>query len=391
MLGKLWEVFIVALKLGVISFGGPMAHLGSFRREYVERRKWLDEVRYAELVALGQFLPGPSSSQTGMAIGMTRAGIGGAVVTWVGFTLPSALLMVGFALVLKQSSIDFSVVIRGMEIVAVAIVAQAILGMGTKLLTGKRQIALALLTVLALAVFPSPLTQILVLAGAGLLGLVLFRDQVVTPRSHAESRRRVILAWLCLGLFFGLLAVTPWFAGTGSATLVSLGDAFYRVGSLVFGGGHVVLPLLKQEVVAPGWVAPDTFMAGYGFAQAIPGPMFSVSAYLGFQIAGWPGAAVALVAIFLPSLLLVVGVLPFWNRLRQLASVNAAVVAVNAAVVGLLVSAFYDPIGKLAIRGPVDFGWALVLFALLEVWKFPTWAIVIVGVAGVLGLHALGF
>lgn len=388
MPARLWEVFYVALKLGLISFGGPMAHIGYFRREYVEKRKWLDEARYAELVSLGQFLPGPSSSQTGMAIGMTRAGFWGAVLGWLGFTLPSALLMVGFALLLNQTSVDFSTLILGMELVAVAIVGQAIVGMGTKLLTGKRQIAIALVTVLILSFVPSSLTQVLVLTGAGLLGLVLFRDGSKPP-AGPRVQTGVALAVGCLVLFGGLLAASPWFVGHGAATLVSLGDAFYRVGSLVFGGGHVVLPLLKQEVVTTGWVAPDKFMAGYGFAQAIPGPMFSVVAYLGFQIAGWTGATVALVAIFLPSLLLVMGVLPFWNRLRRIRAVNGVLTAVNASVVGLLVSAFYDPIGRLAIRGPVEFGWALVLFALLEVWKFPTWAIVLIGLSGTLGLSFL--
>jgi chromate transporter len=264
--------------------------------------------------------------------------------------------------------------------------------MGKRLLGGPKQITVALATVLLLALFPSNFAQIAVLAGAGLLGLVLFRARDQPPPTTPGASSGIVLAVGCLALFAGLLIVGPFLAaGNPGADLAALGESFYRVGALVFGGGHVVLPLLKEAVVTPGWVLPGVFMAGYGFAQAVPGPLFSLSAFLGFQVAGWWGAVVALTAIFLPSFLLVAGVLPFWSQVRSNRTIAAALTGVNAAVVGLLAAAFYDPIGTLAIKTPTDFSLALALFALLEVWKVPTWAVVLIGLAGagVLSLFGL--
>jgi len=391
-LRNLGEVFVAALKLGLTSFGGPVAHLAYFRKEYVEKRRWLDDDEYARLVALGQFLPGPASSQTGMAIGHRRAGFWGAVAAWAGFTLPSALLMVAFALLLKKAPFDFTVLVRGMELVAVAVVAQALLGMGRTLLKGKASILVVLATVTVLALLPSPATPLVILALSALAGVFWFKQS--TPNSPSNSgpsqKGGVTIAVVCLCLFAAGLAAILGFAVRGG-TLVSLAESFYKVGSLVFGGGHVVLPLLKQEVVTPGWLSADTFLAGYGFAQMVPGPLFSFSAFLGFEIAGWTGAIVALTAIFLPSLLLVVGVLPFWNRLRSLARVNGALTAVNAAVIGLLLWALYDPLGKVALQRPADFALAAVLFGLLEVWKLPSWVAVLAGLFGAAALHFGGF
>lgn len=380
------EVFTTALRLGLTSFGGPFAHLGYFHQEYVVQRKWLDEEAYADLVALCQLLPGPTSSQVGIAVGRVRAGGAGAFLAWAGFTLPSALLMVLFAVVWKAWSWDDRGLVRGLELGAFAVVAQAAWGMGLKLANGKRKFALALAAAAGLAWFPSPVTQPLVLVVAGLVSLLLFREsQTAVPLPVTRSRK---VLWL--GVFAVLLVVLPGLAALTGAPLVGLADSFYRTGSLVFGGGHVVVPLLQTELVAGGRMPLEDFLAGYGFVQILPGPLFTVSAFFGWMIEGPAGALVALGFLFLPSFLLLAGILPFWDQLKASARVRRALVGVNAAVVGFLAWTLYNPIGVQALRHPVDFVLAAALTAGLMLGKAPVWAVVPAGVAAALGLQALG-
>jgi len=385
------EVFLTALKLGLTSFGGPVAHLGYFHREYVVRKRWLDEAAYADLVALCQALPGPASSQVGMAIGFTRAGAAGAVAAWLGFTLPSALVM-GVSAFLwtgtRGSSGVLPGLVRGLSLVALAVVFQAVWVMGRKLLTGRRHAVLAAGAVLVLALVPSPFTPLLVLLTAAVLGIWLFRVPG-EPEPVKAAAKPSTVGVVCLVLFFGLMVLLPWarvFAGTG---LVSLADGFYRTGALVFGGGHVVLPLLQNELVAPGRVGAEAFLAGYGLVQAVPGPLFTLAAYLGYLTDGVPGALVALVAVFLPSFFLVLGVLPYWDRLKANPWFRRSLAGVNAAVVGLLAWALYNPVFLGAVHTPVDLAVGLALGVWLMAGKAPPWAVVLVGAAAGLGLGML--
>ncbi len=381
--GSALEVFRVFLKLGLTSFGGPVAHLGYFRREFVVRRAWLDERAYADLVALCQFLPGPASSQTGFAIGLMRAGRLGGLAAWAAFTLPSAIAMTLFAYgegALKGPAGDG--LIHGLKLVAVAIVAQAVLGMAQSLTPDRPRAAIAVLSLILTAFVPAAWGQIAVILLGALAGLTVCRwsgDVAVAAVEAPISRRAAIVF---AALTFGLLALSFAPVLPGAAALAA---AFYRSGALVFGGGHVVLPLLRTAVVDPGWVSANAFLAGYGAAQAMPGPLFTFAAYLGAVAGVGPGgvagAALALVAIFAPGLLLLMAVLPFWNGLRALSNARAAMAGVNAAVVGLLASALYDPVWTGAVRGPTDFAIAAAGFVALIVWRAPP-LIVVIATAG---------
>ena len=381
--GSALEVWRVFLKLGLTSFGGPVAHLGYFRREFVVRRAWLDERAYADLVALCQFLPGPASSQTGFAIGLMRAGYLGGLAAWAAFTLPSAIAMTLFAYgegALNGPAGDG--LIHGLKLVAVAIVAQAVLGMAQSLTPDRPRAAIAVLSLILMALAPAAWAQIAVILLGALAGLILCRTggEVSLAAVEAPISRRAAIVFA--GLTFALLALSFAPVLPGAAALAA---AFYRSGALVFGGGHVVLPLLRTAVVDPGWVSANAFLAGYGAAQAVPGPLFTFAAYLGAVAGVGPGgvagAALALVAIFAPGLLLLMAVLPFWNGLRTLSNARAAMAGVNAAVVGLLASALYDPVWTGAVRGPTDFAIAAAGFVALIVWRAPP-LIVVIATAG---------
>jgi chromate transporter len=372
-------VFAVALRLGVTSFGGPIAHLGYFRTEYVERRRWLDDGAFAELVALGQFLPGPTSSQVGMAVGYSRAGLPGALAGWAGFTLPSAVIMAVFGAIATGGGIDGDEVwLRALKLVAVAVVLDAVIAMARQLAATWPTAVVAVVTGAVLVVVPtSGLAQIACLIVAAVVGLLLFRSQANSEPGELPLRVGHRIGVVALTAFAALLAVLPLIGGLG--VLAELSDAMYRAGALVFGGGHVVLPLLEAEMV-PDLVSETGFLAGYGVAQAVPGPLFTFGSYLGQVAAGLPGAVVATVAIFLPGALLLFGVLPFWQRVRSDARVQAALVGVNAAVVGLLGAAWVDPITSSSIASALDAGFAAVLFVALHFVKVPPWLVVVTAV-----------
>ncbi|HEY9376533.1 MAG TPA: chromate efflux transporter [Jiangellaceae bacterium] len=374
------EVFVVALRLGVTSFGGPIAHLGYFRTEYVERRRWLDDRAFAELVALGQFLPGPTSSQVGMAVGYTRAGFPGALAGWTGFTLPSAAIMTVFGAIATGGAVSGDEVwLRALKLVAVAVVLNAVIGMAQQLAATPRTAVVAALTAAALLALPeSGLIQVACLVVAAVVGLVVFRSQALAEPGELPIHLRHRTGLSALTAFAGLLAVLPLLAGIG--VLPELADAMYRAGALVFGGGHVVLPLLETEIV-PDLISETEFLAGYGMAQALPGPLFTFATYLGQVAAGLSGAVVATVAIFLPGSLILFGVLPFWQQVRSDSRVQAAIVGVNAAVVGLLGAAWIDPITTGSITSALDVAYATALFLALHFFKAPPWLAVITAVA----------
>lgn len=391
--GSAGEVFWAFLKLGLTSFGGPIAHLGYFREEFVTRRRWFDDRAYGDLVALCQFLPGPASSQVGFAIGLLRAGPLGAAAAWAGFTLPSALLMLAFAL--GAAALDGPLaqgILHGLKLVAVAVVAQAVLGMAKSLTPDRQRAAIAVLAVAMMVILGGVFGQIGGIVIGGLLGLVFCRDGAIAEGLAAEMPVSRNVGLLALMGFVGLLVLAPLLTGLGQG--FALFDAFYRAGALVFGGGHVVLPLLEAGTVGQGWLSETTFLAGYGAAQAMPGPLFTFAAFLG--AAGTPepngalGAAIALVAIFLPGLFIVLAALPFWQRLRGNAEAQAAMRGANAAVVGILALALYDPVFTSAVLGPMDFVLALAGFVALVSWKVPPLYVVVAlavagGVIGVLG------
>ncbi len=377
----LLEVLGVSLKLGLTSFGGPVAHLGYFHNEYIRRRKWMDERSYADLVALCQFLPGPASSQVGIGIGVIRAGLLGGFIAWLGFTLPSVIALAVFALVLQGLDITGAGWIHGLKIVAVAIVAQAVLGMGQKLTPDRGRVTIAVAAAVFALSWHAAYAQVLILAAAGGIGLFLYRGQ---PERGPDLPIRIsrTVAVCCLALFFLLLIVLPLLRPSAGNGGFALFDSFYRSGSLVFGGGHVVLPLLEHEVVPAGWVSREDFLAGYGAAQAVPGPLFTFASYLGMMAAGFKGGIIATLGIFLPAFLLVIGALPFWNGLRSSPNVQGALAGINAAVVGILLAALYDPLWTSAILRPLDFALAAILFVMLFFWKLPPWMIVLAGAAG---------
>ena len=388
------QLLFVFLRLGLTSFGGPVAHLGYFREEFVARRRWLDERAYADLVALCQFLPGPASSQVGIGVGLAKGGFLGALAAWTGFTLPSALVLTLFGL--GVASLGDQVAggwLHGLKVVAVAVVAQAIWGMARSLCPDAPRASVAIGATLVVLAWPTPLAQVGVILAGGLAGLMLAQSSA--EGEHVALGAGVGRGWAVAALvaFFALLVGLPAIASLVPGQTLALVDSFYRSGSLVFGGGHVVLPLLQSEVVPPGWVGNDAFMAGYGAAQAVPGPLFTFAAYLGAVMEpkpnGWAGAVVCLLAVFAPSFLLVVGALPFWDRLRRVGPVRRALVGVNAAVVGLLLAAFYNPVWTSAIFTPADFGLALAAFGLLELWKAPPWLVVMLCAAGGAGLAML--
>lgn len=376
------QVLAVSLKLGTTSFGGPIAHLGYYHNEYVDKRKWLDERSYLDLVALCQFLPGPASSQISIAIGTIRAGFAGGIAAWIGFTLPSAVMMILFAFVLQGFSIIGSGWLHGLKIVAAAIVAQAILTMWQKLVTDKTRSVIAIAVFIILLFWQSAFNQIILIATAGLAGLVFYRKHEIPEVTKIKVPVNKKAAVLCLTVFFVLLVSLPVLQNLTGDQFVAVADSFYRSGSLVFGGGHVVLPLLEHEVVPSGWVSKDVFLAGYGAAQGVPGPLFTFAAYLGAMIGGMKGAIIALTAIFLPAYLLIIGALPFWNILRNSSKIQGALAGVNAAVVGILLAALYNPVWISAVFSEYDLALAVLLFGMLVFIKLPPWVIVIAGAAG---------
>jgi chromate transporter len=385
--GSFFEVLRVSTRLGLTSFGGPIAHLGYFHEEYVQRRKWIDEQSYADLVALCQFLPGPASSQVSIAIGIARARLLGGLAAWIGFTLPSALALVAFAFGIGAfASTADAGWLHGLKIVAVAVVAQAVWGMARSLCPDRERATIAIVASIVTLTWPNAVGQLSSIAVAGLVGLFAFRDTSSTSLSHMRfpiGKKLGVAAWI---VFFILLVGLPLVRQIVSSHALEVFDSFFRVGSLVFGGGHVVLPLLQTEVVGPGWVTNEQFVAGYGAAQAVPGPLFTFSAYLGAVMAtepnGWTGAALALVAIFLPSFLLLTGALPFWDLLRSMPAFQSALKGINAAVVGLLLTALYNPVWTSAIHSPADFGLGLIAFGLLMFWKCPPWLVVMLTAVG---------
>jgi chromate transporter len=381
-LKSLLEILIVSTKLGLTSFGGPIAHLGYFHNEYIRKRKWLDEKSYADLVALCQFLPGPASSQVGIGIGVMRAGVLGGIVSFIGFTLPSVVALMVFALLLREFEVGEAGWIHGLKIVAVAVVAHAILGMANNLTPDLKRKALALFALVVTLLWQTAFTQVGVIFIAGILGFFLYRQQTDTHEQKMAfpiSRRFGVISLL---VFFSLLLLLPILREATSLHWVALFDSFYRSGSLVFGGGHVVLPLLEREFVPTGMLTEEAFLAGYGATQAVPGPLFTFAAYLGTVISGWHGGLLATFAIFLPAFLLVLGALPFWDSICRNPKIKGALMGVNAAVVGILISAFYQPIWTSSILAPIDFAFAAILFSMLVYWKLPPWIIVVTGVIG---------
>jgi chromate transporter len=384
--GGAFEVLAAATRLGLTSFGGPIAHLGYYRDEYVVRRRWLDEPTYADLVALCQFLPGPASSQVGIAIGILRAGLSGGVAAWLGFTLPSAVGLVLFGLGVRGLDLSGAGWLHGLKLAAVAVVAQAVWGMARTLAPDRERATIAIAAALAVSAWPTAAAQVLVIATAGLVGWRLLPARTRAEGTHTRFPLGRPLGVAALGVFAVLLLGLPLLRLVTSAVPLAVFDSFYRAGALVFGGGHVVLPLLQAEVVPPGWVSNEQFLAGYGAAQAIPGPLFTFAAYLGAVMKpapnGWLGAALALVAIFLPGFLLLVGALPFWDALRGRAPIQRALQGINAAVVGLLLGALYSPVWTSAVYAPSDFALALAAFGLLALWRVPPWVVVVFAAVG---------
>lgn len=381
------NVFLIFLRLGLTSFGGPVAHIGYFRDEFVSRRQWLSEQSYADLVALCQFLPGPASSQVGLAMGLSRAGYRGAFAAWLGFTLPSALALI----VLAMGIVGFadgavsSGLLTGLKVVAVAVVAQAVWGMARNLCPDTPRLTLMAVATCLVLLLPSVYAQVGVIVAAGVVGLLAFKPAAGTYQDdwQVPVSRGAGMVWL--SLFFVLLAGLPVLLQLFPSHALALVDSFYRAGSLVFGGGHVVLPLLQAEVVPPGWVEEDMFLAGYGAAQAVPGPLFTFAAFLGAAMTSpptaWLGGLICLAAIFIPSFLLIAGALPFWQQLRANARMQAALMGINAGVVGLLLAALYDPVWTSAIVGPKEFAMALVALIALMAWKLPPWLVVLASAA----------
>ena len=379
-------VFLAFLRLGCTSFGGPVAHLGYFRTEFVERRRWLDEAAYADIVALCQFLPGPASSQVAVSLGLLRAGLPGGLAAWAGFTLPSAIAMVLFAAgVGHLADPGHAAWLHGLRIVAVAVVAQAVRGMAATLCPDRTRLTLAAACAVLVLFVPTALGQLCAILLGAAAGWRLVAP--TTPPATAQPALAVprVLSLCCLAAFPLLLFGLPALAALVPSHPLALASRFYRAGALVFGGGHVVLPLLRDAVVPPGWIGNDRFLAGYGAVQAVPGPLFTFAAYLGAAMrpgpSGWLGAALCLAAIYLPSFLLLVGVLPFWEGLRRRPAVRAALAGVNAAVVGVLLAALYTPVWTTAIGTPADFALALAAFLLLTTWRVPPWLVVALGAA----------
>ncbi|HWM60989.1 MAG TPA: chromate efflux transporter [Rhizomicrobium sp.] len=386
-----WEIFGIFLRLGLTSFGGPIAHLGYFRDEFVVRRQWVDEHAYAGLVGLCQFLPGPASSQVGFALGLSRRGLAGGLAAWLGFTLPSAVLLFAFAtLSAAFTGAAADAAIHGLKIVAVAVVAQALWGMARSLTPDLQRIAIAAAAALTVSLLAGSFGQIAAIALGAAAGLILCRGIALPRRGSLSFTISRPVAMAALGAFFLILLAGPLLALLLRSHTLAVFNAFYRSGALVFGGGHVVLPLLSDALVRPGLISPASFLAGYGAAQAVPGPLFTVSAYLGTMLNGPPngalGAAIALVAIFLPGMLIMTGTLPFWEGLRSRPGLQAAMRGINASVVGILATALYTPLWTSAIDGVRDMALAVAGFVLLTLAKLPPWLVVAGTVAASIAL-----
>ena len=392
--GSALDVLLAFFKLGVSCFGGPIAHIGYFREEFVVRRRWLDEQTYADLVGLCQFLPGPASSQVGFSIGLMRAGYGGGLAAWTGFTLPSAIALVLFAYGAGVLSGPAGIgVLHGLKLVAVAIVGQAVWGMARTLCPDRERASIAVVAALIILFSTSSVAQIGAILLGGIAGLWLCRAASPASIGHVAVPVSRTVGFAALTAFFLLLIGLPVLRGFMTSQGIALFEAFYRSGALVFGGGHVVLPLLSEAFVTPGWVSDDAFLAGYGAAQAVPGPLFTFAAYLGAVVRpppnGLAGAALGLIAIFLPGVLILMGTLPFWDAFRKRARAQAMMRGVNAAVVGLLGAALYNPVWTSSVRTPGDFGIALVGFVLLTVWRAPPILVVIISALGGIALQKL--
>jgi chromate transporter len=392
--GSPLEVLLVFLKLGVSCFGGPIAHLGYFRDEFVLRRRWLDEATYADLVGLCQFLPGPASSQVGFSIGLMRAGFGGALAAWTGFTLPSAMALVLFAYGAGAlSGPTGTALLHGLKLVAVAIVAQAVWGMARSLCPDRERASIAVVAALIILFSTSSVAQIGAILMGAIAGLWLCRAAPPAAIGHVTVPVSRSTGLVALSAFLLLLIGLPILRNLTSSQGLALFDAFYRSGALVFGGGHVVLPLLSEAFVAPGWVSNDSFLAGYGAAQAVPGPLFTFAAYLGTVVNqppnGVAGAVLGLLGIFLPGVLILIGALPFWDSFRQRAGAQAMMRGVNAAVVGLLGAALYNPVWTSSVRAPADFGIALLGFVLLTVWRAPPLLVVVISALGAVAVQTV--
>jgi len=391
---SVFEIFRTFLILGFTSFGGPIAHIGYFREEFVARKKWLDDRVYADLVALCQFTPGPASSKVGIGIGLAKGGLPGAFAAWLAFTAPSAIALLLFAWGVDAFADNLDAGwLHGLKVVAVAVVAQAVWGMAKNLCPDAQRFTLAVVASVIAMLWPTSLGQVGAIAVGGLVGVLFLgakRDDTHVTMNISLGKTAGAISLI---LFFVLLAGLPLAASLYSNQSLALFDSFYRAGSLVFGGGHVVLPLLQSEVVPTGWVSNDVFLAGYGAAQAVPGPLFTFAAYLGAMMgpdpSGWQGALLCIVAIFLPAFLLTIGVLPFWDDLRKFGAVRSALVGVNAAVVGLLLAALYNPVWTSAIKAPTDFGLGLAAFALLVFWKTPAWLVVFLSALAGWGIETL--
>jgi chromate transporter len=377
-----WALFGIFLRLGLTCFGGPAAHVGYFRDEFVGRRRWLDEHTFTDIVALCQFLPGPGSSQFGIAIGRMRGGIAGAFAAWLGFTLPSVLLLVGFASSYTQlADAASSRLLHGLKLAAVAVVAQAVWSMGRTLCPDRLRATIAVLATFLVFAIGATYGQIASIILAAVCGALLVKTSIELPLAPGNMPGSKIEAVICLITFLFLLFALPVAASLHRAYPLQLFSSFYRVGSLVFGGGHVVLPLLQAVVVPPGWVSNNDFLAGYGAAQAVPGPLFTFAAFLGAVGKGTPsgpaGALLATIAIFLPSFLLVGAALPLWGKLRRFIAMRRAMAGINAAVVGILLAALYDPVWTSAIHNSSDFALTVLAFLLLAWWRMPSWAVVL--------------
>ena len=389
MLTSPLALFAIFLRLGCTSFGGPIAHIGYFRTEFVERRKWLDDAAFADLVAICQFTPGPASSKVGIALGASRAGIAGALAAWLGFTLPSALILIAFGYgleVLGPQTLRAGW-LHGLKIAAVAVVAQAVWSMGRQLCPDRTRASFAIVAAIVVLSWHSALSQIAAIAVAALAGWRWLPRAALPSTAHVDFGIGRRLAWTAWVLFAALLILLPALASFTGNHAVALVDSFYRAGSLVFGGGHVVLPLLRAEVVPPGWVGDDEFLAGYGVAQAVPGPLFTFAAYLGTvgngSPSGWAGGLLALAAIFLPAFFLALAPLPFWSAWRARPAIRASLSGVNAAVVGILLAALYDPIFTTSVRRPLEFALALAAFALLFFGRLsPLWVVAFAAAGG---------
>jgi chromate transporter len=389
--GSPLEVLLVFLKLGLTSFGGPIAHIGYFRSEFVERRKWLDEQSYADLVALCQFLPGPASSQVGFSLGLMRAGYRGALAAWTGFTLPSAIALLLFAYGASALSGPVGTgLVHGLKLVAVAIVAQAVWGMARTLCPDRERASIATVAALIILFSTSSVAQIGAILLGGMAGLWLCRAAQPSGESHFAVPVSRAAALVALAAFLILLVGLPVLARLWPYAGIALFDAFYRSGALVFGGGHVVLPLLREAVVTPGWVGDDVFLTGYGAAQAVPGPLFTFAAYLGAVVKTSPhgiaGAIIGLFGIFLPGVLILLAALPYWDSFRKRAGAQAMMRGVNAAVVGILGAALYNPVWTSTVQTPTDFAIALVGFVLLIAWRAPP--LVAVAFSAIAGIGA---